>query len=37
LVAETRLPKKLNRGTTRWLLVARKMFFSIFRLILTLF
>jgi hypothetical protein len=37
LVAETRLPKKLSRGTTRWLLVARKMFFSIFRLILTLF
>jgi hypothetical protein len=37
LVAETRLPRKLNRGTTRWLLVARKMFFSIFRLILTLF
>lgn len=35
--AETRLPKKLSRGTTRWLLVARKMFFSIFRLILTLF
>jgi hypothetical protein len=35
--AETRLPKKLSRGIPRWLLDARKMFFSIFRLILTLF